>query len=106
MHHATETIATEEDSEFVPKPDDFQLLKIIRPKAQGCKLQNPRKQHVTEREEHEGLQRNQTTNVSYASPSDSVRWDRSVAKSEFVHPSGVEQEVSPVQGSIGRHGER
>jgi hypothetical protein len=31
----------------------FQLLEIVRPKAQGSKLQNPPKHHVTEREEHE-----------------------------------------------------
>jgi hypothetical protein len=27
-----------EDGEFVPKHDDFQLLEIVRPKAQGRKL--------------------------------------------------------------------
>jgi len=26
------------DGEFVPKHDDFQILEIIRPKAQGSKL--------------------------------------------------------------------
>ena len=42
-----------EDREFVPKHDDFQVLKIGRPNAEGSKLQNPSKRQVTEREEHE-----------------------------------------------------
>jgi hypothetical protein len=36
------------DGEFVPKHDDFQLLEIVRPKAQGSKLQKTPKHHVTE----------------------------------------------------------
>ena len=55
-----------EDGEFVPKHDDFQLLEIVRPKAPGSKLQNPPKHHVTEREEHRGLQRSQTVALFYA----------------------------------------
>jgi hypothetical protein len=42
-----------EDSEFVPKHDDFQCLAIVRPKAQRRKLKHPAKSCVAEREEHE-----------------------------------------------------
>jgi hypothetical protein len=37
----------------VPQHDDFQILEIVRSKAQGRELENPPKHHVTEREEHE-----------------------------------------------------
>jgi hypothetical protein len=35
------------------KRDDFQLVEIVRPKAQDSELQNPPKHHVIERDEHE-----------------------------------------------------
>ena len=37
----------------MPKHDDFQLLEIVRPKAQSSKLPNPPKHQITEREKHE-----------------------------------------------------
>jgi hypothetical protein len=37
----------------VPQQDDFQVLEIVRPKAQGKELKNPPKYDVTEREKHE-----------------------------------------------------
>jgi len=39
-----------EDGEFVLKHDDFQLLKIVRPNAQGRKLPRPPKHQITDRE--------------------------------------------------------
>lgn len=52
-HHRRTAGSSPEDGEFVPKHDDFQVLEIVRPKAQGRKLRDPPKHYVTEREEHE-----------------------------------------------------
>jgi hypothetical protein len=38
LRHHGPAGASPEDGEFVPKHDDFQLLEIVRPKAQGSKL--------------------------------------------------------------------
>jgi hypothetical protein len=67
QRHRRTAGSSSQDGEFMPKYDDFQFLEVVRPKAQGSKLQNPPKHHVTEREEHEGLQRRQTTARFYAS---------------------------------------
>jgi hypothetical protein len=50
---AGDLILANDNGEFVPKHDDFQFLEIVRPKAQGSKLWNPPRHHVTERDEHE-----------------------------------------------------
>jgi hypothetical protein len=42
-----------EYGEFVPKHHDFEVLEIVRPKAQDRELQNLTKYRVTERQEHE-----------------------------------------------------
>jgi len=46
--HRRTTGSAPEDGEFVPKHDDFQFLKIVRPNAQGRKLQNPPKHQIRE----------------------------------------------------------
>ena len=37
----------------MPQDDDFQLLELVRPNAQGRELEKPTKHHVAERDEHE-----------------------------------------------------
>jgi hypothetical protein len=42
-----------QDVEFVPKHDDFQVLKVVRPNVQGKELKNAPKHQITKREEHD-----------------------------------------------------
>jgi len=51
----------------------FQLLEIVRPKAQSSHLQNPPKHHVTEREEHEASSVARQLPYSTRQPTGSVR---------------------------------
>jgi hypothetical protein len=44
---------TPKDRDFVPQYDDFQFLELLRPKAQGDELEQPAKQRVGQRHEHE-----------------------------------------------------
>jgi hypothetical protein len=78
-----------EDGEFVPKHDDFQFLEIVRSKAQGSKLQNPPKRHVTEREEHEASSVARQPPYSTLQLFDSIRSGPfgSRTKPGFLHPS-------------------
>jgi hypothetical protein len=56
-----------EDAEFVPQHDDFQLLEIGGPKAQGRELQKPLKQHITDGHEHDASSVAEKTVLFYAS---------------------------------------
>src|SRR2546422_3496109 len=51
--HRRTAASSLENGEFVPQYDDFQLLELIRPKAQGSELQSPAKHNVKKREQHE-----------------------------------------------------
>ena len=48
----TLTLSTE-NSEFVPKNDNFQLFEVVRPNAQRNELEKPTEDHVTERDMHD-----------------------------------------------------
>ena len=51
--HGRTARSSPEDGEFVPKHDDFQVFKFVRPNTQGKELKKPPKHHVIKREEHQ-----------------------------------------------------
>ena len=80
------------DREFVPQDDDFEILELLRPSAQSHEFEQPAKQHIRQRHEHEASYvarlRPNSTHQPYP-----IRFLRSGiwTGSEFVHPSGFLQ---------------
>src|SRR5258706_4367202 len=68
------------NGEFMPKDNDFQLLEVVRPHAQGGDLQKPTQHHVAERDKHDprnvpSIKPNSRIDVPCIRPHDSNNWE-------------------------------
>ena len=88
-----------QDGKFVPKHDDFEFLEIVRPNAQGRKLQSSPKYQIKEREEHEASCVVRQPAYSTHSLPDCFT-PKPETRSGFMHPSRYSREHRALQRRI------